>query len=41
MIPEVKEVGYISKEEALERFIEKHKNDISMMESLTEIGQNM
>ena len=39
-IPEVKDIEYVSKEEALERFIEKHKDDITMMESLTEIGQN-
>lgn len=40
MIPEVKEVEYVSKEEALERFIERHKDDPTMMESLTEIGNN-
>ncbi len=40
MIPEVKEVEYVSKEEALERFIEKHKDDPTIMESLTEIDQN-
>ena len=39
-IPEVKDVEYISSDEALERFIEKHKNDPVLMESLTEIGEN-
>ncbi len=39
-IPEVKDIEYVSKEEALERFTEKYKNDPIMMESLTEIGQN-
>lgn len=39
-IPEVKEVEYVSKEDALERFIEKHKDDPILIESLTEIGYN-
>lgn len=39
-IPEVKDVEYISSDEALERFIEKHKDDPVLMESLTEIGEN-
>ncbi len=39
-IPGVKDVEYVSKEQALERFIEKHKDDPVMMESLTEIGFN-
>lgn len=39
-IPEVKEVEYVSKEQALEKFIEKHKEDPIIMESLTEIGEN-
>lgn len=39
-ISEVKEVEYVSKERALEKFIEKHKNDPILMESLTEIGEN-
>ena len=39
-ISEVKEVEYISKEQALEVFIEKHKNDPVLMESLTEVGKN-
>ncbi len=39
-IPEVEEVEYISKEQTLERFIEKHKDDPVLMESLTEVGNN-
>ncbi|MBU2635406.1 ABC transporter permease [Patescibacteria group bacterium] len=39
-IPEVKDVEYISKEQALEKFIEKHKDDPVLMESLTELGSN-
>jgi len=39
-IPEVKEVEYISREEALEKFIERHKDDPILMESLTEVGKN-
>jgi len=39
-IPEVEEVEYISKEQTLERFIKKHKDDPVLMESLTEIGNN-
>ena len=39
-IPEVKEVEYTSKEQALEKFIEQHKDDPVLMESLTEIGDN-
>ncbi len=37
---EVKDVQYISKEAALESFVEKHKNDPMMMESLREVGDN-
>ncbi len=39
-IPEVKDVQYISKDQALEKFIEKHKDDPVLMESLTELGSN-
>ncbi len=37
-VPEVKEVRYISREEALARFIERYKNNETIMESLREIG---
>lgn len=39
-IPEVKEVEYVSKEKALEGFIERHNDDPVLMESLTEVGRN-
>jgi len=39
-IPEVKDVEYISKDQALEKFIEKHKDDPVLMESLAELGSN-
>jgi len=39
-LPEVKNVAYISKEQALADFIQKHKNDPVLMGSLTEIGYN-
>jgi len=39
-IPEVKEVEYLSKEQVLERFVKKHKDDPVLMESLTEVGDN-
>jgi len=39
-IPEVKDVEYISKDQALEKFIERHKDDPVLMESLTELGSN-
>ena len=39
-IPEVKEVNYVSKEEALEKFTEKHGNNPVLMESLQEVGTN-
>jgi len=39
-IPEVRNVEYVSKEQALEKFIERHKDDPVLMESLTEIGGN-
>lgn len=39
-IQEVKEVGYVSKEEALKMFTERHKDNPILMESLTEVGTN-
>ncbi len=39
-MPEVKEVKYLSKDEVLENFIERHKNDKLIMESLSEVGNN-
>jgi len=39
-IPEVKNVKYISKEEALENFIERHKENPLLMQSLEEVGRN-
>lgn len=39
-IPEVKEVEYVSREEALEKFIERHRDDPTLMESLAEVGEN-
>jgi len=37
-IPEVKKIQYVSKEDAREKFIEKHKDESLLMESLTEVG---
>jgi cell division transport system permease protein len=39
-ISEVKEIEYVSKDQALETFIEKHKNDPVIIESLAELGFN-
>lgn len=39
-IPEVKDVKYVSKEEALESFVQRHKDDPVLMESLEEVGGN-
>lgn len=39
-IPEVKSVEYVSKEEALENFIQKHKDNPILIESLNELGDN-
>jgi len=39
-ISQVKEVEYISREQALERFVAKHKKDPLIMESLEEVGEN-
>ena len=37
-IPEIKSVEYISKEEALEKFSQRHKNNPVIMESVNEVG---
>lgn len=39
-IPEVKSVAYISKEQALADFTQRHKEDSVLMESISEIGEN-
>lgn len=39
-LPEVKEVQYISKEQALEKFKEMHKDDPVIQKSLEELGKN-
>jgi len=39
-ISEVKEAIYISKDQALQNFIDKHRDDPLLMESLTELGYN-
>jgi cell division transport system permease protein len=39
-IPEVEDVKYISSQETLDKFIEKHQNDSQIMESLKELGDN-
>ncbi len=39
-ISEVKEIEYVSKDEALEIFIERHKDDPVLIESLAEVGYN-
>lgn len=39
-IPEVKSIEYVSREEALNRFTEKHKDNPLLMEALTEVGEN-
>ncbi len=39
-LPEVKEVSYVSREQALEKFTEMHKDDAVLMESLIEVGTN-
>jgi len=39
-IPEVTETKYVSREEALEKFTERHKEDPVLMESLEELGVN-
>lgn len=39
-LPEVKSLEYISKEEALDKFIERHEGEEVIMESLQEVGGN-
>lgn len=39
-LPEIKSLQYISKEEALAKFIERHKDEEVIMESLEEVGVN-
>jgi cell division transport system permease protein len=39
-IPEVKEVKYVSKEQALADFVERYKDDPLLMESVEEVGGN-
>ena len=39
-LPEVKEVTYVSREEALKSFVELHKQDEVILESLEIVGQN-
>lgn len=39
-VPEVKNVEYISREEALDRFTQKHKDNPLLMEALIEVGEN-
>lgn len=39
-VPEVKKVSYVSKEEAMNNFVEKHKNEPVLMQSIDEIGIN-
>lgn len=39
-IPEVKSIEYVSQEEALDRFTQKHKDDPLLMEVLAEVGDN-
>jgi len=38
--PEIKSIKYVSREEALERFIERHKKTPFLMEALSEVGEN-
>lgn len=40
LLPEVKDVEYISREEALRRFREKHKENDVIIQSLDELGEN-
>jgi len=39
-MPEVKEIVYISREEALDRFVERHQGDQDIIGSLDELGRN-
>jgi len=38
--PEVKEVEYVSPDQALAEFIERHEKDLTLIESIEEIGRN-
>lgn len=38
--PEIKNVDYVSREEALEKFIARHEEDPVLIESLVELGEN-
>jgi len=39
-IPEIKEVQYVSEEEAKNTFVKKHEKESALMEALTEVGGN-
>jgi len=39
-IPQVEKVEYISRQQALEKFVQKHKEEAMVMESLEEVGEN-
>lgn len=39
-ISEIKNVTYVSSQQALDEFTQKHKDDAQLMESLTELGEN-
>jgi len=39
-MPEVKEVEYVSQDQTLNEFVERHKNEPALIESLEEIGIN-
>lgn len=39
-IPEIKNIEYVSKDEALQRFVSRHEDDETLMESLKELGKN-
>jgi cell division transport system permease protein len=39
-IPQVSEVEYVSKDDALNAFVDKHKDDPVLIDSLTEVGYN-
>lgn len=39
-LPEIKRIEYVSKEEALQKFTQRHKDDKTIMGSLEELGRN-
>ena len=39
-VPEVKSIEYVSQEEALDRFTQRHKDNPLLMEALAEVGEN-